>query len=119
MQALCACLGRFGNIAATQMPLLVNKTICSVSFHVYVIIYTKKVEPLIVFQAAYWSGLPIVIYGTSTFVAALVTTLVPDTANVSLPDTVRQAEAIDELNGRVLPKRHTDQRTRINSASFN
>lgn len=43
MQALCACLGRFGNIAATQMPLLVNKIICSVSFHVYVIIYTKKV----------------------------------------------------------------------------
>ncbi|KAI8432137.1 hypothetical protein MSG28_004620 [Choristoneura fumiferana] len=39
-------------------------------------------------EVAYWSGLPIVIYGMMTFVAALVTTLVPDTANVSLPDTL-------------------------------
>ncbi|KAI8432138.1 hypothetical protein MSG28_004620 [Choristoneura fumiferana] len=39
------------------------------------------------YTVAYWSGLPIVIYGMMTFVAALVTTLVPDTANVSLPDT--------------------------------
>ncbi|XP_073945802.1 solute carrier family 22 member 1-like isoform X2 [Choristoneura fumiferana] len=67
MHALCACLGRIGNIIATQMPLL----------------------------AAYWSGLPVVIYGATSLVAALVTTLVPDTADVSLPDTVRQAEAID------------------------
>ncbi|XP_073958453.1 solute carrier family 22 member 2-like [Choristoneura fumiferana] len=67
MQALCSSIGRIGGMVATQMPLLV----------------------------AYWPGLPIVLYGVTSLVAAIVTLLVPDTTEISLPDTIQQAEAID------------------------
>ncbi|XP_028039548.1 solute carrier family 22 member 3-like [Bombyx mandarina] len=66
MHALCSSLGRIGSIIAPQTPLLM----------------------------AYWRGLPSMIFGISAVLAGLVTFLVPDTADDSLPDTVRQAEDI-------------------------
>ncbi|KAJ0179120.1 hypothetical protein K1T71_004832 [Dendrolimus kikuchii] len=66
MHALCSSLGRIGSILAPQTPLLM----------------------------AYWPGLPAMIFGAMSLIGGLVTFLVPDTANTSLPDTVRQAEAV-------------------------
>lgn len=66
MHALCSSLGRIGSIVAPQAPLL----------------------------TVYWEGLPAFIFGVVSIFAGLVTFLVPDVANISLPDTVKQAEAI-------------------------
>lgn len=42
----------------------------------------------------YWSGLPPMIFGGASLIAGLLTFLVPDTADNSLPNTVKQAEAL-------------------------
>ncbi|XP_026745411.1 solute carrier family 22 member 3-like [Trichoplusia ni] len=68
MHALCSSLGRIGSIAAPQMPLL----------------------------AAYWNGLPALIFGITSLIAGLATFMVPDTANDALPDTVKEAEALGQ-----------------------
>ncbi|XP_063631320.1 solute carrier family 22 member 1-like [Cydia splendana] len=70
MHALCSSVGRLGSVVAPQMPLLM----------------------------AYWSGLPAVIFGLVSLTAGILTLLVPDTAEDSLPDTVRQAENIGKLD---------------------
>ncbi|XP_060800645.1 organic cation transporter protein [Amyelois transitella] len=66
MHALCSSLGRIGSIIAPQTPLLMH----------------------------YWSGLPSLVFGSVSLIAGLITFLVPDTADNSLPDTVKQAEEI-------------------------
>ncbi|XP_075972558.1 organic cation transporter protein-like [Anticarsia gemmatalis] len=66
MHALCSSLGRVGSIVAPQAPLL----------------------------TVYWEGLPSLIFGIVSIIAGLITFLVPDVAEISLPDTVKEAEAI-------------------------
>ncbi|KOB79380.1 Organic cation transporter [Operophtera brumata] len=66
MHALCSSLGRIGSIIAPQTPLLM----------------------------VYWPGLPSIVFGSVSFVAGAITFLAPDSADTSLPDTVRQAEAV-------------------------
>lgn len=44
----------------------------------------------------YWSSLPIVLFGLASTFAGLITFLVPDTANVELPDTVLEAEHLGD-----------------------
>ncbi|RVE47697.1 hypothetical protein evm_007686 [Chilo suppressalis] len=66
MHALCSSLGRIGSMLAPQTPLLMH----------------------------YWSGLPPIVFGGASLVAGLVTFLVPDTAENSLPNTVKEAEAL-------------------------
>ncbi|KAM3958228.1 organic cation transporter protein-like [Aphomia sociella] len=66
MHALSSSLGRVGSISAPQTPLLMH----------------------------YWSGLPSIVFGTASLFAGLVTFLVPDTSNDTLPDTVLEAEAV-------------------------
>ncbi|CAB3220797.1 unnamed protein product [Arctia plantaginis] len=66
MHAICSSLGRIGSIVAPQTPLL----------------------------AVYWDGLPSLIFGIVSIVAGLLTFSVSDVANISLPDTVTEAEAI-------------------------
>ncbi|KAL0839253.1 hypothetical protein ABMA28_016015 [Loxostege sticticalis] len=66
MHALCSSMGRIGSIVAPQTPLLMH----------------------------YWSGLPPMIFGGASLIAGLLTFLVPDTADNSLPNTVKQAEAL-------------------------
>ncbi|CAG9135575.1 unnamed protein product [Plutella xylostella] len=68
MHALCSSLGRIGSILAPQTPLLLS----------------------------YWAGLPAVLFGSASALAAIVTIFVPDTADDSLPDTVRQAEVVGQ-----------------------
>ena len=46
------------------------------------------------FQTKYWEGFPSLVFGISSLVAGMVTFLVPDIANDSLPDTVKEAEAL-------------------------
>lgn len=46
------------------------------------------------FQTVYWNGLPSFIFGIVSIVAGLLTFSVSDVANISLPDTVTEAEAI-------------------------
>lgn len=43
----------------------------------------------------YWPGLPSIVFGGASLLAGIVTFFVPDTADTSLPDTVRQAELLD------------------------
>ncbi|CAG9135572.1 unnamed protein product [Plutella xylostella] len=66
MHALCSSLGRIGSILAPQTPLLMT----------------------------YWVGLPSILFGSASLIAAIVTLFVPDTADDSLPDTVHQAEFV-------------------------
>ncbi|KAG7297254.1 hypothetical protein JYU34_019196 [Plutella xylostella] len=66
MHALCSSIGRIGSILAPQTPLLL----------------------------AYWAGLPAVLFGSASALAAIVTIFVPDTADDSLPDTVHEAEFV-------------------------
>ncbi|XP_073946101.1 uncharacterized protein isoform X2 [Choristoneura fumiferana] len=66
MHALCSSVGRIGGLAAPQTPLL----------------------------RVYWSGLSTVLFSVVSLIAGLVTILVPDTGDKSLPDTVLQAEAL-------------------------
>ncbi|XP_048486601.1 solute carrier family 22 member 1 [Plutella xylostella] len=66
MHALCSSLGRIGSILAPQTPLLLS----------------------------YWVGLPSILFGSASLIAAIVTLFVPDTADDSLPDTVHQAEFV-------------------------
>lgn len=47
-------------------------------------------------QAAYWNGLPALIFGITSLIAGLATFMVPDTANDALPDTVKEAEALGQ-----------------------
>ncbi|KAI8439892.1 hypothetical protein MSG28_001355 [Choristoneura fumiferana] len=68
MHALCSSVGRIGSILAPQTPLLL----------------------------AYWSGLPATVFGLVSLTAGLLTLLVPDTADNSLPDTVFQAEILEQ-----------------------
>lgn len=42
----------------------------------------------------YWPGLPSIVFGSMSFIAGAITFLAPDSADSSLPDTVRQAEAL-------------------------
>lgn len=42
----------------------------------------------------YWPGLPSIVFGSMSFLAGAITFLAPDSADSSLPDTVRQAEAV-------------------------
>ncbi|XP_073945807.1 solute carrier family 22 member 1-like isoform X2 [Choristoneura fumiferana] len=92
MQALCSALGRVGGIIATQMPLL----------------------------RAYWTGLPIVLFGVTSLVAAFATLLVPDTGKACLPDTVRQAESLDATESRTSQKKYNDSScSRKNRTDFN
>ncbi|XP_063625205.1 solute carrier family 22 member 3-like [Cydia splendana] len=67
MHALCSSIGRIGAMIAPQTPLLM----------------------------AYWSGLPTLTFGVVSLTAGLVTLLVPDTTDQSLPDTVCQAEKME------------------------
>lgn len=71
----------------------------------------------IVFQYAYWPGLPIVLYGASSLVAAIVTLLVPDTTEISLPDTVQQAEAIDRAEAKTSQENRSNNHLRRNCAN--
>lgn len=72
------------------------------------------------FQRVYWTGLPIVLFGMMSFVAALVTLLVPDTGKASLPDTVRQAEALGDLEPRTTQHdRDFNRRLRKKRTNFN
>ncbi|XP_045519391.1 solute carrier family 22 member 1-like isoform X1 [Pieris brassicae] len=66
MHALCSSLGRVGSILAQQTPLLL----------------------------VYWSGLPSFVFGSVALFAAFVTLLAPDISDNSLPDNVKEAEAI-------------------------
>ncbi|KAJ2950800.1 hypothetical protein O0L34_g9066 [Tuta absoluta] len=85
MHALCSSLGRVGSIIAPQTPLLMM----------------------------YWKGLPSVVFGAASLFAGLVTLFAPDTADDSLPDTVKQAEELgkrpqnksEDKNGMSLHKR--------------
>ncbi|KAI8439891.1 hypothetical protein MSG28_001355 [Choristoneura fumiferana] len=52
----------------------------------------KRKVPLL----AYWSGLPATVFGLVSLTAGLLTLLVPDTADNSLPDTVFQAEILEQ-----------------------
>lgn len=45
-------------------------------------------------QMVYWPGLPSIVFGSMSFIAGAITFLAPDSADTSLPDTVRQAEAV-------------------------
>ncbi|KAG7297256.1 hypothetical protein JYU34_019198 [Plutella xylostella] len=47
-------------------------------------------------ELSYWAGLPAVLFGSASALAAIVTIFVPDTADDSLPDTVRQAEVVGQ-----------------------
>lgn len=42
----------------------------------------------------YWPGLPSLVFGGTSLLAGMATFFVPDTADTSLPDTVRQAELL-------------------------
>ncbi|CAH2063845.1 unnamed protein product, partial [Iphiclides podalirius] len=66
MHALCSSLGRIGSIISPQTPLLMQ----------------------------YWFGLPSLTFGLASLFAGLVTFMVPDISNDSLPDTVREAEEL-------------------------
>ncbi|XP_026745429.1 organic cation transporter protein-like isoform X2 [Trichoplusia ni] len=66
MHALCSSIGRIGSILAPQTTLLLR----------------------------YWSGFPSLIVGGLSLLTALVVTVMPDTAEDVLPDTVQQAEAL-------------------------
>ncbi|CAG4983526.1 unnamed protein product [Colias eurytheme] len=66
MHALCSSLGRVGSLVAQQTPLL----------------------------TVYWVGLPAFVFGSASLFAGLVTLLVPDVSDDSLPDNVKQAEAL-------------------------
>ncbi|PZC83432.1 hypothetical protein B5X24_HaOG207815 [Helicoverpa armigera] len=66
MHALCSSIGRIGSILAPQTTLLLH----------------------------YWSGFPSLIIGGLSLTTALVVTMMPDTAEDVLPDTVQQAEAL-------------------------
>lgn len=46
----------------------------------------------------YWPGLPSLVFGGTSLFAGIATLFVPDTADTSLPDTVRQAELIGSRN---------------------
>ncbi|CAG9135574.1 unnamed protein product [Plutella xylostella] len=72
MHALCSSIGRIGSILAPQTPLLLT----------------------------YWTGLPAVLFGSASALAAFVTIFVPDTADDSLPDTVHQAEFVGTNEGK-------------------
>ncbi|KAG7297255.1 hypothetical protein JYU34_019197 [Plutella xylostella] len=51
-------------------------------------------------ELAYWTGLPAVLFGSASALAAFVTIFVPDTADDSLPDTVHQAEFVGTNEGK-------------------
>ncbi|XP_063384952.1 solute carrier family 22 member 1-like [Cydia fagiglandana] len=67
MHALCSAVGRIGSMISPQTPLLM----------------------------AYWSGLPTLTFSVVSLTAGLMTLLVPDTTDQSLPDTVCQAEKME------------------------
>ncbi|KAI8439890.1 hypothetical protein MSG28_001354 [Choristoneura fumiferana] len=86
MHALCSSVGRIGSIVAPQTPLLL----------------------------AYWSGLPATVFGLVSLTAGLLTLLVPDTADNSLPDTVLQAETLDQhLEDPKIKTRDKKERSRL------
>ncbi|XP_013161539.1 PREDICTED: solute carrier family 22 member 2-like [Papilio xuthus] len=70
MHALCSSIGRIGSMTAPQTQLLM----------------------------AYWFGLPQMLFGMTSLIAAGVTLLVPDVSNEALPDTVKQAEAMGKTD---------------------
>ncbi|KPJ17124.1 Solute carrier family 22 member 1 [Papilio machaon] len=70
MHALCSSIGRIGSMTAPQTQLLM----------------------------AYWSGLPQILFGMTSLLAAGVTLLVPDVSNEALPDTVKQAETMGKTD---------------------
>ncbi|VVC86946.1 unnamed protein product [Leptidea sinapis] len=76
MHALCSSLGRTGSILAQQTPLLM----------------------------IYWKGLPAIVFGSASLIAGLLTLLVPDVAQDSLPDNVSQAEALGKTKGKTALK---------------
>lgn len=73
MYALSATCGRLGSALGPQMPLL----------------------------RAYMESLPLLVFGAVCFLTGLLALTVPETANVALPDTVEEAEAI----GKTMKKR--------------
>ncbi|CAG9791744.1 unnamed protein product [Diatraea saccharalis] len=85
MHALCSSIGRIGSMVAPQTPLLMH----------------------------YWPGLPPLVFGGVSLVAGLVTFLVPDTADNSLPNTVKQAEA---LGNSITLKEHIEEKGKVNLA---
>ncbi|VVC97942.1 solute carrier family 22 member 21-like [Leptidea sinapis] len=66
MHAICSAVGRVGSLLAPQTPLLMT----------------------------YWVGLPALIFGVSSLLSGVLTLFMPETANIQLPDTVDEAEAI-------------------------
>lgn len=76
----------------------------------------------------YWVGLPSLIFGIVSVIGGLITFLVPDVADISLPDTVKQAEAIgvkkDEKLSHSIPfnnitaRENIDQESGVNNRGF-
>lgn len=57
----------------------------------------------------YWVGLPSIVFGAASLLAGIATFFVPDTADTSLPDTVKQAEQL----GSSLKEEATDKENKI------
>lgn len=51
-------------------------------------------EKLLCLQEQVWTPLPVVLFATMSFAAALLTLLFPETLNTKLPDTIEEAENI-------------------------
>lgn len=47
-------------------------------------------------QAHTWTVLPLLLFGGSALLSSLLVLLLPETSNTTLPDTVRQAEALNQ-----------------------
>lgn len=52
------------------------------------------IAPFVPLLSIYMSSLPLLIFGSTSFVAGLLALLLPETLNVKLPDTIKEAERI-------------------------
>jgi len=69
--------------------------------------------PYLIFLSQFWKPLPILIFGLTAFVGGLLSTLLPETYNTQLPETLADGERL----GKNLANVNRDELSMLNDKS--